>query len=285
MNSSHLWHLCVILLSNNFRVSSYRFLTFANRNTCYAAIFGLALPFCCIADVSADSKSDSLTAVIPERREPKVTSKVYLDISIARAPVERLIVGIYGDDAPEASKFFLSVCQGNSEQDVSYNGAQVSRIQKDSRIDVGKFLTGSDVKQETWIDGMGKMRLKSVNLASKAIHKDENHLRNDVNGAVSVKKGGGSFDFTIAPRANKNLDKENIVIGQIIDGIDVIDKINEIPVSKEDLIGSKSIYSAVGKGFDGRAKIITLGRPLKRVTISNCQIEEKENDITSFLKF
>mmetsp|Transcript_34824 Transcript_34824/g.33137 ORF Transcript_34824/g.33137 Transcript_34824/m.33137 type:complete len:191 (+) Transcript_34824:58-630(+) len=190
MNSWIFCNFYVILLSTQ-TVASNRFLTLPNRNT----IVGLALPFCCVAD----SKVDTLTAIIPERRQPKVTSKVYLDISIARAPVERLTVGIYGDDAPAASKFFLSICKGNFEQDVSYNGAQVSRIQKDSRIDIGKFLTGSDEKQETWIDGMGKMRLRSVNLASKSLYNDENDLRNDVNGVVSVKKQGGTFDFTIAP--------------------------------------------------------------------------------------
>jgi hypothetical protein len=189
MNS---WYFYAILLSTQ-TVASNRLLTIPNRNTCYAAIVGLALPFCCVAD----SKSDTLTAVIPERRQPKITSKVYLDISIARAPVERLTVAIYGDDAPAASKFFLSVCRGNIEQDVSYDGAQVSRIQKDGRIDVGKFLIGSDEKQETWIDGMGKMRLRSVNLASKAMHNDENDLRNDVNEVISVKKGGETFEFTI----------------------------------------------------------------------------------------
>jgi cyclophilin family peptidyl-prolyl cis-trans isomerase len=95
---------------------------------------------------------------------------------------------------------------------------------------------------------MGKGRIRSVSLASKATHNDINHLRHDTPGIVSMKKGGATFEFTIAPLPNKDLDKSNVVIGKVLDGMDTVSRINEVPVSKEDKLGSKAAYSALGKG-------------------------------------
>jgi cyclophilin family peptidyl-prolyl cis-trans isomerase len=158
------------------------------------------------------------------------------------------------------------------------------KSQTDRRIDVGKLAKGGNKKQETWMDNMGKVRIRSVSLASKATHNDQNQLLHDAPGVLSVKRGGGTFDFTIAPQLNPALDGENVVIGKVLHGMDVVDKINKIPTSKEDLIGSKGGFSALGKGFDGRAKLAAVERPLQRISILQCQVEEKAS-ISSFLKF
>lgn len=80
--------------------------------------------------------------------DAKITSQVYLDVSIARQKPERVTLGIYGNDAPAASKFFISLCDGSYNGDVSYGGSQVSKIQKNRLIDVGKFAKGGSKKQE-----------------------------------------------------------------------------------------------------------------------------------------
>jgi peptidyl-prolyl cis-trans isomerase B (cyclophilin B) len=248
-----------------------------------AAVAIFSLPFCSVAEYLSDGAVPSAaTSVV--RKEGKVTSEVYLDVSVARGPAERITLGVFGDDAPAASKFFLSICKGDYGEGVSYDGAQVSRIQTDKRIDVGKLAKGGNKKQETWMDNMGKVRIRSVSLASKATHNDQNDLLHDAPGVLSVKRGGGTFDFTIAPQLNPALDGENVVIGKVLRGMDVVDKINKIPVSKEDLIGSKGGFSALGKGFDGRAKLAAVERPLQRISILQCQVEEKAS-ISSFLKF
>jgi hypothetical protein len=35
-------------------------------------------------------------------------------------------------------------------------------------------------------------------------------------GSVSIKKGGGEFEFTISPGPSKDLDEENIVFGKVL---------------------------------------------------------------------
>lgn len=86
-------------------------------------------------------------------------------------------------------------------------------------------------------------------------------------GYVSAKRGGGSYEFTINPKPNTNLDKENIVFGKVLEGMDVIEKINGVPTSKEDPIGSKEKFAAAGKKFDPRAKIIYLYKPLVKIVV------------------
>lgn len=248
-----------------------------------AAIAIFSLPFCSVAEnLSEGAVASAATNTVS--KEGKVTSEVYLDVSVARGPAERITLGVFGDDAPAASKFFLSICKGDYGEGVSYDGAQVSRIQADKRIDVGKLAKGGNKKQETWMDNMGKVRIRSVSLASKATHNDQNDLHHDAPGVLSVKRGGGTFDFTIAPQLNPALDGENVVIGKVLSGMDIVNRINKIPVSKEDLIGSKGGFSALGKGFDGRAKLAAVERPLQRISILQCQVEEKAS-ISSFLKF
>jgi peptidyl-prolyl cis-trans isomerase B (cyclophilin B) len=254
-----------------------------HRRALSAAIAIFSLPFCSVAEYLGDGAVPSAATTIVSK-EGIVTSEVYLDVSVARGPAERITLGVFGDDAPAASKFFLSICKGDYGEGVSYDGAQVSRIQTDKRIDVGKLAKGGNKKQETWMDNMGKVRIRSVSLASKATHNDHNQLLHDAPGVLSVKRGGGTFDFTIAPQLNPALDGENVVIGKVLRGMDVVDKINKIPTSKEDLIGSKGGFSALGKGFDGRAKLAAVERPLQRISILQCQVEEKAS-ISSFLKF
>lgn len=215
---------------------------------------------------------------------PVITSTVLFDISINRKSSDRVSVGLYGNEAPTATKLFLSICKGENAAGVSYDFSQVSRIIKNNRIDVAKFSQGGAQKQETWLDSSGKMRLRNVDLASSAVHSDVNNLRHDVPGRLSVPKGGKSFAFTINPKENIALDEENVVIGKVINGMDVIQKINMIPVSREDALGSKGGFSNVGKNFDGRAKLATVDRPLQKIQIVQCQVEEKAS-IASFLKF
>ena len=147
-------------------------------------------------------------------------------------------------------------------------------------------------------------------------------MRHDSPGVVSMRKGGEFFGFTIAPAPNVNLDEENVVIGRVIEGMNVISMINEVPTSKEDSLGMKRgkkaclsltlltytytyttifififIYifmpfqspsrvpgfSSVGKGFDPRAKIASVDRPLVKIRINKCTVDSA--NMAQLMKF
>jgi len=250
-----------------------------------------SLPLCFLASPNAYAAAVEPSAAEPiatatTAPTPRATASVYLDFSIARKKPERVTAEIYGQSASEASLIFLNVCKGDNVygDGVVYDGSQVSRIVKDKEITIGKFALGKNNKQETWMDNVGKVRIRSIDLAEKATHRDTNSLTHK-RGSISVPKGGGSFEFSIAPTDGANdLNEKNVVIGQVVDGFEVIDKINQIPVSKEDSIGSKGGFSSLGKGFDGRAKLASVNRPLVKVVLAECRVDEKAN-IASFLTF
>jgi cyclophilin family peptidyl-prolyl cis-trans isomerase len=216
---------------------------------------------------------------------PRITSTVNLNVKIAPSSSPRQItIGVFGNEAPLSSKVFLSLCGGENTWDVSLDGSQVSRIISNERIDVGKFSKGGSQKLESWMDSVGKVRLRNVNVAENTVNSDQNSLRHTSGGEVSMRKGGGSFDFTIAPGPNPKLDDSQVIIGKVIDGIEVISDINSVPTSREDVLGSKTAFSSAGKNFDGRAKLATLGKPLRKVTITTCAIDDKAS-LASFMKF
>lgn len=197
---------------------------------------------------------------------------------------DSIVVGVYGNDAPLSSQVFLSLCSGENPWGVSYDLSQVSRIIKDKEIDFGKFAKGSNQKQETWMDSVGKVRIRSVNVAENTLNSDSNALSHDAEGVVSMAKGGGAFDFVIAPKVNTDLDSTRIVIGRVLSGMDVVNDINTVPASREDALGSKGAFSNAGKGFDGRAKLaMPVGKPLKKVVVRSCAVEDKAS-FASFLK-
>jgi cyclophilin family peptidyl-prolyl cis-trans isomerase len=220
--------------------------------------------------------------------EPAITATVNMNIRLATpsAATTRVVtIGVYGNEAPVSSKVFLSLCSGENIWDVSLESAQVSRILKDERIDIGKFSKGGAQKQQTWMDEVGKVRIRSINVAENTVNGDINEIKHSEGGEVSMRKGGKSFELTIAPTKNPELDNTQIVIGKVLSGMDVINEINEVPTSREDALGSKKAFSSAGKGFDGRAKIaLPVGKPLRKVSIMSCEVTDKAS-LASFLKF
>jgi cyclophilin family peptidyl-prolyl cis-trans isomerase len=115
----------------------------------------------------------------------------------------------------EANKVYNSCIEGQ-DKGVNYDYAQVWRIVKGERIDFGS-VAGRFIAREfpTWEETQ------------------PNNLKHDRPGIVSVRKGSDSgFSFTITPAGNTNLNESHIVIGQVLEGMDVVEALNNVPVVK-----------------------------------------------------
>ncbi len=104
-------------------------------------------------------------------------------------------------------------CQVSAAKPVTLEGSQVWRIVQDKRIDLGRLA--------------GKFALRRAPATA-----DGNALRHDAAGVVSVRRGGGSFDFTVAPAPNPALDGDNVVFGAVVEGLDIVDRLNRTPVKQ-----------------------------------------------------
>ena len=185
-----------------------------------------------------------------------VTDKVFLDIkglpgadgSVASGDTRRIVIGLFGKEAPqstdkikklvsreglaanckpkekrvlereqlEANKVYNSCKEGESKG-VNYDYATVWRVIKDERIDIGS-VAGKYVAREfpTWEEEKGGAGLK-----------------HDRPGIVSVRRGSDSgFGFTVYPGGGSavDLDQDHIVVGQVLEGMDVIQQLNSVPV-------------------------------------------------------
>ncbi|CAM9331945.1 unnamed protein product [Phaeothamnion confervicola] len=207
-----------------------------------------------------------------EETVAKVTAKTYLDVTIGNDPAGRVVIGLYGDSAPSTVANFLKVVRGEYRGEISYDGSSVTRVESGSRIDLGKLPLGSDKYETRAIDGTGRVRRTTRNAAEDLATAEVNRLHHDRPGVVSTRIGGATFEFTIATEPNPALDKENIVFGEVLEGMDTVRKMEAVPVSREDPIGSKQRFAAAGKNFDPRAKLASIYRPLRKIVVTKAGV-------------
>lgn len=81
--------------------------------------------------------------------------------------------------------------------------------------------------------------------------------------------------FAITTGAAPDLDKTHIIVGQVIEGMDVLEQLDKLPVVKNN---SSSPFFIVGKAAgDKRANVAELGfdRPFKKVAVAAAGIAEQ----------
>lgn len=238
----------------------------------------------------ADDASPPQVTVDDAASPPKITSKARVTIAIGNAEPQSLTVGLYGKAAPSSVKLFEQLCAGSlpgtsPESPLSYRGSTCTRIEKNKAIVLGHLSAGSAQTIERSIDSTGYVRSELVNLADRYTNTDENKLSHDRGGLISMRRGGGEFEFILTAAPNPALDASRIVIGEVVDGTGLVSALNEVPSrrpSSESEVGSviyalgaydESKYLAVAKaGGDPRSRIDQAFRPLQKVRIVRAEV-------------
>ena len=229
-------------------------------------------------------------AVLPP---PAITSKARLAITIGSGEPRFMTIGLYGKAAPQSVALFRILCSGipsggsytNQPDTLSYRGSSCTRIQPNKAIVLGHLPAGTGQTIERSIDSTGYVRSELVNLADNYKNDDVNGLSHDRAGLISMKLGGGEFEFVLTPAANPSLDASRIVVGEVLDGMDVVSELNAVPSRKpsnENEVGGliyalgaydETKYLGVAKaGGDPRARIEQVYRPLLKVKIVSAEV-------------
>ena len=191
---------------------------------------------------------------------PKLGAKldrVVLDLTTAGSePLGRLYLGLSREAAPESVQWFVSLAKGQlttglGEDPAKLERSNLVRIERDRAVVLGALTQRGGIKRIE--PGVTRPKVVPVQPPQTA---DSNSISHAAAGLLSVRKGGGSFEFTITPRANTNLDRDNIVVGSVLDAesMAVLERLNNLPTNNYDrgpLVAVKVAHVTV---LDGEAE-------------------------------
>lgn len=217
-----------------------------------------------------DGADESGVVVEPLTRSPadaKVTDRVYIDMKVGGKVLPRVVIGLFGNDAPHAVESFRKVCngelRGRGGRTVGYAYSQGWRVVKGERVDLGRVKQIDEINQSP---GTPQRQLVLIEVPE---HRDINDIAHLIPGTVSIRRGGGQFEFTITPNAAPEgslLDQENLVIGRVLEGMDAIAALDVVPTNQKTARdGFRNVGKVIG---DGRAKLDLEYKPLQKIVIA-----------------
>eukprot|EP01132_Coremiostelium_polycephalum_P009268 gene9268-11360_t len=154
-------------------------------------------------------------------------SKVFLDVSHGNSKLGRIVIELYNQQVPKTSENFRALCTGEKIDETTgkplhFKNSKFHRVINNFMIQGGDFMYGN---------GYG----------GKSIYgnyfPDENFIIPHRTGCVSMANcgpntNGSQFFITTVP--TPSLNKVHVVFGHVLEGMDIVNKIQKVPVDLND---------------------------------------------------
>ncbi|XP_037558704.1 uncharacterized protein LOC119436038 isoform X1 [Dermacentor silvarum] len=151
-----------------------------------------------------------------------ITHKVNFDIAIGDKDAGRVVIALYGKVAPKTVRNFVAFA-GEGYEGLKYEGTVFHRVIKEFMIQ------GGDVQKQ---EGRG-----SISIYGRYFDDETFALTHDGPGTLSMANAGKNTNgaqFFITTVATPWLDGHHVVFGKVIDGLDVIRKVENTKTTRND---------------------------------------------------
>ncbi|CAN1856566.1 Peptidyl-prolyl cis-trans isomerase CYP26-2, chloroplastic [Linum perenne] len=246
-------------------------------------------------DTAIEGNSQQLCStsseVVPKRR-------AFIDVSIDGKPTGRIVIGLYDDDVPTGAARFSNLVSGAAG--ITYRRKEFIKITpsyvqhggvRSYGVDaeLARSTTGNDLGAETLVDEWERQSERcpgTKNMAGTVSIIVRNPSKPPPKMKLVAKKGKLEIDqeevgsdpngteFVIATKDSPELDGSALVVGRVLEGMEVAEKIGQVKTVQDN---TSSPYFRVAKLIgDKRAVVAERGfnRPYSKVIITNCGLME-----------
>lgn len=156
---------------------------------------------------------------------PKVTDIVYFDITIGGEPAGRIEIGLFGKTVPQTVANFVELAKRQPVDGVpqGYTGSIFHRVIADFMLQGGDF---------TNFDGTG-----GESIYGKRFNDENFKLKHYGSGWLSMANAGRNTNgsqFFITLKKTSWLDDKHVVFGKVINGMNVVRKIERVETDSRD---------------------------------------------------